>query len=98
MKEIIINHGFHPEQKRVYNGEHIYKVLDTREENGVQYFHLEHGAWVKHLGDEKYTADWTPEERFGRVEEVERDEDGNIVSRRDLGFMILRVDRSKGLL
>ena len=32
------------------------------------------------------------------VEEVEYDNKGNVISRQDLGFIILRVDRSKGLL
>ena len=63
MKKIIIHSGFHPEQKREYNGEHIYTVTAVR--NGLE-------------GKDYHT--------------------GAILSSRDLGFMILRVDRSRGLL
>ncbi len=111
MKKIIIHHGFHPEVKREYNGEHIQKVLYKR--GGVEgkdfhtgahlndqttFYRLDNNAWIKGLGNEKYVTDWTDEERWGRVEEVEYDDAGNVVSRQDLGFMILRVDRSKGML
>ena len=30
MKEIVIRSGFHPETPRTYNGEHIYKIVETR--------------------------------------------------------------------
>ena len=111
MKKIIVHAGFHPEQRREYRGEHIYKVVKTR--GGVEgrdfhsgrvlngattFYGLDNGAWIKDLGGEKYETDWTREERWGRVEEVETDEAGLVLARRDLGFMILRVDREKGLL
>ena len=111
MKEIIVHAGFHPEQKRVYRGEHIYKVVKVRRgvegrdfhsgrvlNSAATFYGLDNGAWIKDLGDEKYETDWTREERWGRVEEVETDGEGNVLSRRDLGFMILRVDREAGLL
>ena len=62
------------------------------------FYKLDNDAWIKGIGDEKYVTDWTNEERWGRVEEVEYDDEGNVISRQDLGFIILRVDRSKGLL
>ena len=111
MKKIVIHAGFHPEQPRTYQGEHIYKVVRVRQVANGHDFHtgaaingsgvfyeLDNGAWVRDLGNEKYQTDWTGEERWGRVEEIETDEAGNTVSARDLGFMILRVDRARGLL
>jgi hypothetical protein len=111
MKEIIIHAGFHPEMKREYNGEHIHKVLYKKEgvtarefltgrpvSKDTIFYKLDNDAWIKGIGDEKYVTDWTNEERWGRVEEVEYDDEGNDISRQDLGFIILRVDRSKGLL
>ena len=111
MKKIIVHAGFHPEVKREYNGEHIHKVLYTRSgvegrdfHTGIQlsekstFYRLDNNAWIKSLGDEKYETDWTTEERWGRVEELEYDDAGNLLSSRDLGFIILRVDRARGLL
>ena len=106
MKKIVVHAGFHPEVRREYKGEHIYKVVRTREvkqmfpppPSTVTYYLLDNGAWIKSLGGEKYVTDWTTEERWGRVEEIETDEQGKVLSARDLGFMILRVDRANGLL
>ena len=111
MKTIVIHAGFHPEVTREYHGEHIYKVVSVRQvENGHEFhtgaaisgkgvfYELDNGAWVRDLGDEKYQTDWTGEERWGRVEEVETDAEGNTLSSQELGFMILRVDRARGLL
>ena len=116
MKKIVIRTGFHPEIKREYKGEHIYKVTATKkresdgtvmDSNGLVtenldaqnvYYRLEHGGWIKSLGDEKYITDWCGEERWGRVEELELDEAGNQIAAQTLGFMILRVDRANGIL
>ncbi len=106
MKKIEIIHGFHPEVLREYNGEHIYKVRKVRYKDeskaseGAEpdYYYLENNAIVENLGANKYKTNWTPEERWGRVDEAEYDESGNETGRNTLGFMILRVDRSKGLL
>ena len=106
MKKIIVHAGFHPEAKREYKGEHICKVVRTREVKQMfppppsmaVYYLLDNGAWIKSLGNEKYVTDWTNEERWGRVEEIETDERGEVLSAQDLGFMILRVDRANGLL
>ena len=111
MKQIIVHAGFHPETPREYHGEHIYKVIHTRAggashdfhsgallaETG-QYYGLDNGAWIKDLGGERYQTDWTGEERWGRVEQIETDEAGNVTASETLGFMLLRVDRSHGLL
>ena len=111
MKKIVIHAGFHPEVTREYHGEHIYKVVSVRENIAGKDYHtgrhlndettfygLDNGAWIKHLGNDRYETDWTNEERWGRVEELTLDDAGNVVAREDLGFMILRVDRSRGLL
>jgi len=111
MKEIIIHAGFHPEVKRVYSGETIYKVTATRDNiagkdyhtgaslnSATTFFRLDNGSWIKDLGQDRYVTDWTNEERWGRAEEVETSDDGTVVSRKNLGFVLLRVDRSKGIL
>ncbi len=110
MKKIVIRTGFHPEVKREYNGEHIYKIIGKREKasgrdfqsgvvmNGNDCWQLENMVWVTERGPEKYVTNWTGEERWGRVYEVEYDDAGNEVSSEELGFMILQVDRAKGLL
>ena len=111
MKKIIVHAGFHPETTREYRGEHIYKVIHKRAGGAThdfhsgaplaavgQFFGLDNGAWIKDLGGEKYQTDWTGEERWGRVEQIETDEQGRVISSETLGFMLLRVDREKGLL
>lgn len=116
MKKIVIRTGFHPEIKREYRGEHIYKVTEMRrlESDGTMmnanglvtegldeqntFYRLEHGGWLKSLGDEKYITDWCSEERWGRVEELELDGEGREAGAETLGFMILRVDRASGVL
>lgn len=126
MKKIVIRTGFHPEHPRIYNGEHIYKVIQTRGnveysdfltgqtksqdkegnvgalsknlENTYTLYQLESNVWIKDLGRDRYVTDWTSEERWGRVEELEIDDEGEVTDSRNLGFMILRVDRSRGLL
>lgn len=110
-KKIIIHTGFHPEVKREYNGEHIWTVVKRRGETAFndyqtgitsdvksKMYKVENNTWIKDMGDDKYVTDWNAEERWGRVEEVELDDAGNQVSAKDLGFMILRVDREKGIL
>lgn len=111
MKKIVIHAGFHPEQERVYRGETIYKVTDVRGNiegrdyhtgmhlnDRTNFYRLDNGDWIKDLGQERYVTDWTGEERWGRAEEVEYAQDGTIISQKDLGFVILRVDRANGLL
>ena len=110
MKKIIIHSGFHPEIKREYKGEHIFRVIKTKDgsssrdyhtgakKTGVKaYYGLDNGGWIKDLGDERYETDWTGEERWGRVEELELSESGEVLSSETLGFMILRVDRAAGI-
>lgn len=116
MKKIVIHTGFHPEVKREYRGEHIYKVVQTKtlgtdgkvvlDANGsvIQdaganvFYRLDHTGWIKSVGPEMFVTDWCAEERWGRVEAVEEDEQGNPLSRDTLGFIILRVDRANGIL
>lgn len=109
--EIVIHHGFHPEQKREYKGEEVYKVVAERDlssfndyltgvatDDAARYYKLENDGWIKDAGGERYTTDWNAEERWGRVERVTYDDDGAVSGTEDLGFMILRVDREHGLL
>ena len=111
MKRIVVHAGFHPEAQREYKGEHIFKVVKTRGgvvgrdyHTGVRlndetsFYGLDNGGWIKDLGGDRYETDWCSEERWGRVEEQEVSDRGEILGSRDLGFIILRVDRSKGLL
>ncbi len=111
MKKILIHAGFRPEKTQEYRGEHIYRVVHTRSggashdfHSGAllaaagQYYGLDNGAWIKDLGNEKYQTDWTGEERWGRAEQIETDDTGAVVSSETLGFILLRVDRSRGLL
>ncbi|MBE6913540.1 MAG: hypothetical protein E7472_01200 [Ruminococcaceae bacterium] len=111
MKKLIVHAGFHPEVQREYHGEHIYKVVKSRGgivgrdyhtgtklNDEASFYGLDNGAWIKDLGNEKYETDWCSEERWGRVEEQELSESGEVLSSRNLGFVVLRVDRSKGLL
>ena len=102
--KITIHHGFHPEVKREYNGENIFRVIAERRLNpdtpneGMRFFQVENNVWIKEIGPEKYVTDWTNQERWGRVTLDCLDDAGNIVISRDLGFVILQVDREKGLL
>lgn len=101
MKKVVIRTAYQPEKPRVYQGEHIYRVVKVRgTEDGYanRQFGLDNGVWVKEIGPDKYVTNWTNEERWGRVEEVEVDEAGREVSAVTLGFMILRVDRRNGVL
>lgn len=98
MKKIVIHNGFHPEVERVYKGEKIMAVLEERIQRSRRLY-LESGVWIKDLGNDRYITDWTDRERWGRVEEVELDEtSGQILSRRDIGYMILITDRENDLL
>ena len=98
MKKIVIHNGFHPEVQRVYKGEKIMKVLEERVQRSRRLY-LESGVWIKDLGQDRYITDWTDRERWGRVEEVETDEQtGQVISRRELGYMILIADRENNLL
>ena len=63
-----------------------------------KYYLLEHEVWVRHLGGMKYVSDWTNQEVWALVTEDTIDENGNVVDVKDLGFMIIYSDRSKGIL
>ncbi len=66
--------------------------------SGNAFYQISNDVWIKHMGDEKYVTDWTSEERWGRVEEVEYSDARVQIAAKTLGFMVLRVDRSKGML
>jgi len=99
MNDIVIRAGFHPEVKREYNGEHIYAITAERTLPAkgpmpeTKFYRLANGVWVKDMGNDKYVSDWTNEERWGLVEEKLPNGES-----KTLGFMILRVDRQRGLL
>ncbi len=107
MKKIVVHSGFHPEVAREYKGEYIHRVIATRmleqgtdgvPEEEAQFLQLENNAWIHRIGPERYITDWTDLERWGRVEEIEYDERGNRVYSRNLGYIVLAVDRENGLL
>lgn len=81
-----------------YKGEHIFTVKGTRVSKGVNYYCLEHDVWLRELGPEKYVTEWTNEEVWGRTVEVETGEDGQITGSKELGFILLKVDRKNGVL
>ena len=101
---ITIHHGFRPEVKREYNGENIFRVIAERRLNpdtpneGPRFFQVENNVWIKEVGPDQYVTDWYGREHWGRVTLDCLDEAGNLVSSRDLGFIILQIDREKGLL
>lgn len=63
-----------------------------------KYYLTEHDVWIRHLGDMKYVSDWTTQEVWALACEDTLDDDGNLVSQRDLGFFIIKSDRSKGII
>lgn len=62
-----------------------------------QYYCIDNDVWIKNLGNLKYITEWTDEEKWGLAEEAVYDETGTKISGRDLGFIILRTDRSRGI-
>lgn len=62
-----------------------------------QYYCIDNDVWIKNLGNLKYITEWTDEEKWGLAEEAVYDETGTKISGRDLGFIILRNDRSRGI-
>lgn len=95
MEKIVLHYGYHPEYQLEYNGEMIFKI----KQQGKGLFRLENGAWIRDAGNEKYHSDWTMEERWVRAEKITiNDEDGTELTRETLGFILWRVDRSRGLL
>ena len=93
MDDIVLYYGYHPEQNRKYQGEHIYKVLESRCQDGIMKYYLEHGGWIKETGPDKYQTDWCAEERWARAVRKNPDETETL-----LGFIIAVVDRSEKLL
>jgi MinD superfamily P-loop ATPase len=84
-----IRTGFYSETPRIYEGENILRVVDEREARGLTYLLLENGQWIRPIGPDQYVTDWNAEECWACVEESNT---GKV-----LGFMILRVDRERGL-
>jgi len=94
MKRSIIHSGFLAESPVEYRGEYIYKVVGLKEQRGFRYYLLEHDAWVKMIGQEKYIAERMQDEIWGRVEELEvDDETGKTIYSRDLGFVRIDLDK-----
>lgn len=62
-----------------------------------QYYCIDNDVWIKNLGNLKYITEWTTEEKWGLAEEITCDENGVKISGCDLGFIILRNDRSRGI-
>jgi ferredoxin len=93
-----IRTGFFSEHPRRYDGEEIMRVICAREEKGRRTYLLEQGFWLNEIGMDCFTTDWNREERWGRVEEIVTDENtGAVVSAKEKGFIILKVNRAGGL-
>lgn len=94
MKRTLVHSGFFTESPTEYTGEYIYKVVGVKEQCGAKFFLLEHDGWVKMTGREKYVAGRMKNERWGRVEELELDDNtGDFLGSRDLGFVRLELDK-----
>lgn len=98
MKKLRVYTGCRAEGATPYEGQYIYSVKETRVHQGVRYICLEHDIWIREVGPEKYVTDWTTEEIWGRVEEVDVDGAGAVLSAEEKGFIILHDDRAKGIL
>lgn len=62
-----------------------------------KYYCLDNDVWIMNQGDMKYITEWTAEEKWALAEEVTCDDEGNVVSSRDLGFWCIHNDRKKGI-
>lgn len=98
MKRIRIYAALSPGGIVPYHDEYIYSVKYTREHQGTTYYCVENDVWVKELGPDKYVTDWTNEEVWGRAVEEEVDGSGKVISSKNLGFIILSVDRRNGVV
>lgn len=98
MSIIKLHTGFLPEGKIKYANQYVFSVKEIREEKGIRYHCLEHDVWVKEIGRDRYVTDWTNEEVWARAEEIEYNEAGEITASKDVGFVLLQVDREKGIL
>lgn len=98
MKKLKVFTGFLPPDTISYNGQYIMKVKETKEEGTMQYFCLENDVWIRKIGTDKYVTDWTNEEIWGRVQEIQYSDSGEVVSGENLGFILLQVDRRNGII
>jgi hypothetical protein len=98
MKYLELQTGFSSDTPRNYEGQHIFCVKEIRVQEGVRHFLLENNLWVKEIGSNLYQTEWNIEEFWGRVDEVEiEDATGIELSRVSKGYVLLHVDREKGL-
>ena len=96
MKRSVVHSAYLDESPVEYSGDYIYKVVGVKEQRGCKYYLLEHDAWVKMVGEEKYIAERMKDEIWGRVEELEiDDETGETISSRDLGFVRIDLDKKR---
>lgn len=98
MKEIKVYTGLLAGGTIPYQGEHIFQVKGSRVSKNVNYYCLEHDVWLRELGPEKYATEWTNEEVWGHAYEVESDENGVEIGKKELGFILLKVDRANNVL
>lgn len=96
MEKIIVHTGF-PHSAREYAGENIIPVSYQDFAQGINWFRLENGNWIREIAPECYITDWNDEERWGRVEIQHFNDEGKLLSSEEAGFMILLADRSRGL-
>lgn len=98
MHVLKVKSGHIPGGLRAYEKENIFHAVETVNIDGIVCFLLEHGQWIRTVGEDCYVTDWNAEECWGRVVEIEIDESNNIENEtREIGFCILRIDRKRGL-
>jgi ferredoxin len=91
MRTFRIRTGFQSIAARVYEGENIIRVKETREISGDVWHLLEDDQWIREAGPDMFITDWNSEECWGCVEDVTEGEP------KELGYIILKVDRERGL-
>ena len=100
MKKKYIRTRFRAEGGPEYTDQRIWPITDHRVDNGnVNLYSVDNSGWGKELGVDKYVTEWTNEEVWGRVEEVETDDaTGEVIGTETLGFTLLQNDRAHGVI
>jgi hypothetical protein len=91
MLKYVLRTGFSSYAPGEYAGEHIYKVIDTKEDAGFVNYLLDVNHWIKKTGPDQYLTEFNAEERWAAVDAVETDDDtGEVLSKTEVGFIILK--------
>lgn len=100
MKKIYIRTRFRAEGGPEYTDQRIWPVCDHRVDVGnINMYAVDNDVWIREMGVDKFVTDWTNEEVWGRVEEVETDDaTGEVIGATTLGFTLLQNDRKNGII